>query len=471
MNGGYRTKRGGFVRNPDQYEALRRKGMSKERAAAITNSHKVSKAELPRYAMHKTIGRVRVLHQHSKDHFMCLDKQDNRRLFHRSQITFVKNPKTQVQKNTTPTQLRRRKKVAANLGIASAAIGLGTLGARGAQGALKATKKVGAVKIAEGIQRHTQTALIVGTGVGSAGALNSASINRAESEPKRKHIHKGAMMTMGQDQKPKLPSVKATFKTTVGYINSGKAPAISPGAPGQKVVGKLQQLTGVNKGFGAGFKEGVKAANRGKIVPHRPNIRGGPKATHIAGTKTGAASHDFGQGFSRKVHSKKDYEAGKVTTRDNAIYPGAYQAGVHSRRFGTPAVVLGGSYVGAKKVAERRHQVQKSEGVLVPISKAYGYDPEAKRHRRAGVASGTALAIGTGAAAGAVHQGVQAARSKGGSINRSKVTGKLTSVRATRGQLVHGGRAAGLAAGAGAAYAVGHHIKRKQTQGSWGSYY
>src|SRR6266702_461247 len=37
-------KGGGFVRNPGQYEASRRKGMSKQRAAAITNSDNVSKA-------------------------------------------------------------------------------------------------------------------------------------------------------------------------------------------------------------------------------------------------------------------------------------------------------------------------------------------------------------------------------------------------------------------------------------------
>lgn len=46
VDGGYtkktKTGRGGFVRNPDQYEALRRKGYSKQRAAAITN---VSKRE------------------------------------------------------------------------------------------------------------------------------------------------------------------------------------------------------------------------------------------------------------------------------------------------------------------------------------------------------------------------------------------------------------------------------------------
>lgn len=32
--------RGGFVRNPKQYEALRKKGMPKSQAAAITNAKK-----------------------------------------------------------------------------------------------------------------------------------------------------------------------------------------------------------------------------------------------------------------------------------------------------------------------------------------------------------------------------------------------------------------------------------------------
>jgi hypothetical protein len=439
---------------------------------------------LPRYAMTKTMGRVRVLHQHSKDHFMCLDSQDTKRLIHRKHLTFVKNPRTPppsgIQKYASTPQIRRRKKIAADLGITSAAIGLTTLGARGAQGALKATGKVRAVRAAEHIGRHTQTALIVGTGIGSVGALNSAAINRAESKPvpRKQHVYAKAMtapvLRMGgsnnQPKQPGLPSVKSTFKTTVGYINTGKAPDIAPGAPGQKAVGKLQRLTGVNKGFVQGFKEGARAASHARPSPGRLSIRTGPKATHIAGKKTGAATHDFGQGFSRKVHTKAEFESGKVTTHANATYPGAYNTGVQVRRYGVPAVVLGGSYVGGKKIAERRHKVQKSDGVLLPISKAYGYDPEARRHRRAGVASGTALAVGAGAAVGSVHQGVQAARSKGGAINRGR-TGKLTSVRVTRGQMVHGGRSAGLAAGAGAALAVGHHIKRKQTQGSWGSYY
>jgi hypothetical protein len=36
-------KRGGNVKNRDQYEALKEKGMSKERAAKIANSPKASK--------------------------------------------------------------------------------------------------------------------------------------------------------------------------------------------------------------------------------------------------------------------------------------------------------------------------------------------------------------------------------------------------------------------------------------------
>lgn len=36
--GGYSTKSGGNVKNPDQYEALKEKGYSKESAAKITNA-------------------------------------------------------------------------------------------------------------------------------------------------------------------------------------------------------------------------------------------------------------------------------------------------------------------------------------------------------------------------------------------------------------------------------------------------
>lgn len=38
--GGYSTRKGGNVANPRQYEALRRKGISKANAARIVNSRK-----------------------------------------------------------------------------------------------------------------------------------------------------------------------------------------------------------------------------------------------------------------------------------------------------------------------------------------------------------------------------------------------------------------------------------------------
>lgn len=37
-SGGYRTKHGGNVKRPAQYEAMRRKGLSKTTAARIANS-------------------------------------------------------------------------------------------------------------------------------------------------------------------------------------------------------------------------------------------------------------------------------------------------------------------------------------------------------------------------------------------------------------------------------------------------
>lgn len=47
---GYTTARGGFIRNPAQYEALRKKGMSKSQAAAIVNKRDVSERERARLA-------------------------------------------------------------------------------------------------------------------------------------------------------------------------------------------------------------------------------------------------------------------------------------------------------------------------------------------------------------------------------------------------------------------------------------
>jgi hypothetical protein len=35
---GYTTRRGGFVKNPGQYEALKKSGMSKGKAARIANA-------------------------------------------------------------------------------------------------------------------------------------------------------------------------------------------------------------------------------------------------------------------------------------------------------------------------------------------------------------------------------------------------------------------------------------------------
>ena len=42
--GGFTTKQGGFVRNPKQYEALKASGMSKAKAARITNAKKGKKS-------------------------------------------------------------------------------------------------------------------------------------------------------------------------------------------------------------------------------------------------------------------------------------------------------------------------------------------------------------------------------------------------------------------------------------------
>lgn len=42
-SGGYRTRKGGNVADPHQYETLRKQGLSKESAARITNANQASK--------------------------------------------------------------------------------------------------------------------------------------------------------------------------------------------------------------------------------------------------------------------------------------------------------------------------------------------------------------------------------------------------------------------------------------------
>lgn len=45
---------------------------------------------LPKYAIMRSIGRVRVLEQNTKDTFWVLDSRDQRRLVHRDQLIFVR---------------------------------------------------------------------------------------------------------------------------------------------------------------------------------------------------------------------------------------------------------------------------------------------------------------------------------------------------------------------------------------------
>lgn len=45
IKSGYRTAKGGFVRRPKQYEALRKKGLPKSTAAKIANSPRRKKSK------------------------------------------------------------------------------------------------------------------------------------------------------------------------------------------------------------------------------------------------------------------------------------------------------------------------------------------------------------------------------------------------------------------------------------------
>jgi hypothetical protein len=541
--GGYtkakKDGKGGFIRNPKQYEKLKEKGFPKDRAAAISNS------------------------------------------------SWTKGHKHKVSKTLTPAQTARRKRVAADLGVASATIGLGTLAARGGEGALKRVSRPGAARLADHIHQKTQTALIVGTGVGSIGALNSASINRTEA---KRHMSKASPTSVTA-----TPTGKQTAKATLKQISTGSMPQINAAVPGANATRKLSNTIGMSKGLKQGLKEGYKLAGS-PAGPGRASARAG-SLTRIAGRHAGAAGHDFKAGYSRHIHETTKINAGLTTTGRNATYPGAFKAGSNTRRYATPAVVLGGSYYGGKKMARRKYQVSKADrrftgqtntnplhfpkhavgtpvsqiaasvkpkprpmpgtlkavkiakadqyksagrttlGTLTPahgliagkkgrklraagselggavgggllggaiagaatkgraahigavtgglggayggvqhnykkqnykpLSKSYGYDPENARQRRAIAGAGVATAAGIGTSA----FGVAHAKKSLGHItpNKSKVTGKLTSVRIGRQGLEHGGKGLAGAAAGGALIMAGHKIRQKQ-QSSWSSY-
>jgi hypothetical protein len=281
-----------------------------------------------------------------------------------------------------------------------------------------------------------------------------------------------------------MPTISSTVKGTLNQVNAGKANQIQFPTPGAKKVTALANVTGLNKGLSSGFKEGVRVAQHAKPLPgisraaRREHIRQGPAVFHTLGRKTGAAAHDFRAGYNRHIHAAADVDAGRVTSRRNAVYPAAYQTGHLSRRYGLPAVTLGGAYVVGRKIGHRNKVKKMAEenyvGGLKPapkrIVKSYGYDPEHNRHRRAGVATGLAAAGSVTAGSAAAYHGVQAAKKGNFKLNPSK-TGKFNSVTVRRAGVEHGAKALGLTAVAGTAAYAAKKIRNKQTKGDWQSYY
>ena len=191
-DGGYRKKgKGGFVRNPDQYEALRRKGYPKDRAAAITNA--VSKAAARdcncdcKYCKHDK--------KCSCDCSRCGGKGMSKNAYcapggsmpASTGMPMVKSAfgvEHEVAKASTltPTQLKQRRRLQAGIYTAGAGLGLTALGSKaGAASMRRFVKPVERGEaLADKLEHHTSTALAGGAGLGAVSGINQAKISRTE---------------------------------------------------------------------------------------------------------------------------------------------------------------------------------------------------------------------------------------------------------------------------------------------------
>lgn len=350
----------------------------------------------------------------------------------------------------TPTQLRHRKNVAAGLGTASAVIGITTLGARGGQGALRKFGKdsTKALSVANHIEQHTGNALVVGGGIGAAGALNSAKINRTEAKQ------------------------------------------------------------GVRKGFAGSVKESWKLADAPGAIRSAAKIPGSSGVRGKVAAEAGHRSRSFAAGYSRKPLSTAQFEAGTHIRQSNATSPGAYKAGNLTRKVAVPTAVVGGSYMAGSSLGRRHARKELSKKVSAAerlsymhskgyhkdtqykscpkckesMKKSYDYDPEANRHTRAGVATGALAASAAGAGGVGGYSAIKTiapAKKALGHIKEAhtattantiktaqKAAGGALKVAGKRGAVAAGGLAAGTALAVGA----GKLHRSHTSSGSWRSY-
>lgn len=392
--------------------------------------------------------------------------------------------------------IAHRKRTQARLTEAGAVIGLGALAARGggmaARRVLKPTAK--AVSVQRKINAGTNVALAVGGGVGGASGLYSARTTRMEAAKELRKQPVAVQKGLGGD-----------LKVAANEVGRGMRAAST------RYSGGVRQRT---------VRVGEKTAGNRKAF------------------RAGVALHDLGSGLSRRTPSGSEVRAGLVTTSSTASNKAAFQVGQQARRYGSPAVLVGGGYytgrqlrgskgksvsksafgvnderieknaqrMGAQEASWSGHLPKHTAGAvaakksafqagiempghtrpvkaglrtaraLKPYTKvlaksAFGvederveksYDPEARRHARAGAAAGAA---GIGAAAGAAlagHQGLKAKRSFQAALKPATAAVKLRA--ATKSGLEHSGKAGAALAGGAAAALTGRAIVRHQSK-------
>lgn len=309
--------------------------------------------------------------------------------------------KQKFAKAITQQQYARRKRTAAALGTTSAIIGLGTLAAKGGQGVLRRTGPKG-LKAAAAIGRHTEAALVVGGGVGAAGALNSASINRIEAKQRIQQPKKVVISHAAPDhRKPKevishMAPLTAVPTQNKSYAAKVKAAAKAPVAPISTTKGVLNQVSQATSGqpmfpqkIGKGFARDLRTGiHEGYGLAGAPGatIRGTVKAKAARkGLKIGytAGSHaqSFGAGFSRKQPTLEALQSGAHTTKANATHPNSYSAGNATRKVGVPVAITYGGYRAGKAYGQHRER-KKITKAYTPGQIVYHTDQAALHSRK-----------------------------------------------------------------------------------------
>lgn len=374
------------------------------------------KKSLPTHAVHRSFGKVRVLEQHSKDHFMVLTNRDDKRLVHRNSLTF-----------TNKGEIGKWDRGQTDSAVAATGTVLGSTGAT-ATGVLTYRirahnaylKKLKAQTHGTGFHRG----IAAGKQASEESVLRGLRLGRRAAYPL---TLAGAALAAGH--KVDKSDSKARNDASTAFAGGSAAAGVGHGVP--KVLDRFSRR------YAASSKEHILAAQR--IAPHLGGLevkngkqtinpvksnedidhsqayrgaRGGPRLAHTAGSHRGIAAQErhFVEAFD---------DTGKIFRRLRS--PGLAVAGVGAVGLARTKKDKVGkrSSVAITGTSEEHKALIGQYGDKGPLPKgldrdtkmrAYearyvhaGGDKSEKWNRRANASEGArnaSLAVGTGALAG-----------------------------------------------------------------------